>query len=141
MSVENKNYEVDNRTGINHEGADANKPVERLTASSIIGDSVENRKGETLGKIEELMVNVDTGKIEYAVLTAGGLLGVGKKLFAIPFEQLEIDEEKEVFILDRSKDYIKNSPGFDSSHWPDTNDHSYYDDVNSYHKLPVVPFP
>src|SRR5690606_9476289 len=84
MSVENKNYEVDNRTGINHEGADANKPVERLTASSIIGDSVENRKGETLGKIEELMVNVDTGKIEYAVLTAGGLLGVGKKLFAIP---------------------------------------------------------
>ena len=141
MNGETRNYEVDNRTGINHEGADANKPVERLTASSIIGDSVENRKGENLGKIEELMVNVDTGKVEYAVLTSGGVLGVGKKLFAIPFGQLEINEDKEMFILDRSKDWVKNSPGFDASHWPGTNDHSYFNDVNAYYKPPVTPFP
>ena len=141
MANDVKNYETDNRTGINHEGADANRPVERLTATSIIGDSVENRKGDSLGKIEELMVNLDTGKVEYAVVQSGGVLGVGKKLFAIPFEQLQINEDKEIFILDRDKDYVKNSPGFDASHWPGTNDHTYFDNVNSYFKPPVTPFP
>lgn len=138
---ERKSYEYDNRTGINHEGADANRPVERLTATSIIGDSVENPKGEVLGKIEELMINLDTGKVDYAVVQSGGVLGVGKKLFAIPFEHMEINEDKEIFVLDRDKDYVKNSPGFDPSHWPGTNDHSYFDDVNTYFKPPVTPFP
>ena len=141
MIDQEKNYEIDNRTGINHEGADANRPVERLTATSIIGDSVENHKGDDMGKIEDLMVNLETGKVEYAVLQSGGLLGVGKKLFAIPFGQLHVDENKEVFILDRDKDYVKNSPGFDASHWPGTNDHAYFDNVNRYFKPPVTPFP
>ena len=141
MINDKRNYEIDNRTGINHEGADANRPVERLTATSIIGDSVENRKGDDLGKIEELMVNLESGKVEYAVVQSGGVLGVGKKLFAIPFEQLQINEDKEIFILDRDKDYVKNSPGFDPSHWPGTNDHDYFNNVNSYFKPPVTPFP
>jgi sporulation protein YlmC with PRC-barrel domain len=136
-----KNYEVDNRTGINHEGADANKPVERLTASSIIGDSVESPKGEDLGKIDDLMINLHTGQVEYAVVQSGGLLGVGKKLFAIPFQELQINEDRELFVINRDKDYVKNSPGFDASHWPGTNDHSYLDNVNKYYKTPVTPFP
>jgi PRC-barrel domain. len=141
MTDQEKNYDLDNRTGINHEGADANKPVERLTAKSIIGDSVENRKGESLGKIDELMINLENGKVEYAVVQSGGVLGVGKKLFAIPFEHLEVDEEKEIFILDRDKEYVKDSPGFDASHWPGTNDHAYFDEVTAYFKPPVTPFP
>jgi sporulation protein YlmC with PRC-barrel domain len=141
MIEQQKNYEADNRTGLNHEGTDANRPVRRLTATSIIGDSVENPKGENMGKIDNLMINLRTGKVEYAVIESGGLLGVGKKLFAIPFEELRVDEDKELFVLNRDKDYIKNSPGFDSSHWPATNDHSYFDNVNSYYKPPVTPFP
>lgn len=138
---ERKSYEPDNRTGINHEGADANRPVERLTASSIIGDSVENNKGEDFGKIGDLMVNLDTGKIEYAVVESGGLLGVGKKLFAIPFHQMQINEDKEIFVVDRDKDYMKDSPGFDPAHWPGTNDHTYLDEVDAYYKPPVTLFP
>lgn len=141
MIEQKKNYEADNRTGMNHEGADANRPVQRLTATSIIGDSVENPKGDDLGKIDNLMINLQTGKVEYAVIESGGLLGVGKKLFAIPFGELKVDEEKEIFILNRDKDYVKESPGFDPSHWPATNDHSYFDNVNSYYNPPVTPFP
>ena len=142
MTGEHKSYEADNRTGVNHEGADANRPVQRLTATSIIGDAVENPKGEQLGKIDNLMINLNTGKVEYAVIEHGGLLGVGTKLFAIPFDELRVDETKEIFILNRDKDYVKDSPGFDSSHWPATNDHSYFDSVNSYYnKPPVTPFP
>ena len=141
MMEQNKNYESDNRTGMNHEGADANRPVSRLTASSIIGDSIENAKGENMGKIDNLMINLRTGHVEYAVVEFGGLLGVGKKLFAIPFQELKLNPEREVFILDRDKDYVRESPGFDPSHWPATNDHSYFDTVDGYYKPPVTPFP
>ena len=142
LEQQNKNYEADNRTGINHEGAHANRPVQRLTATSIIGDKVENNKGEDLGKIDNLMINLRTGEVEYAVIEHGGLLGVGSKLFAIPFSELQVDDVKEVFILNRDKDYVKESPGFDSDHWPATNDHTYFDSVNSYYnRPPVTPFP
>jgi sporulation protein YlmC with PRC-barrel domain len=132
MAVQEKSYEVDNRTGINHEGPAANVPVRRLTASSIIGDSVENPEGEDLGKIDNLMINLNTGKVEYAVLEFGSFLGIGGKLFAIPFSELNLDPDRELFILSREKEYLKQTPGFDRAHWPDTNDHAYFNDVNTY---------
>ena len=132
MSTYEKAYEVDNRTGTNHEGPEANRPVERLTATSIIGDKIENPKGEDLGSIDNLMINVHTGSIEYAILEFGSVLGIGGKLFAIPWQELRIATDKHAFILDRDKEYLRMSPGFDKNHWPDTNDHSYYGDVDSY---------
>ena len=141
MKQQTKDYEAINLTGVNHQDPQANTPVRRLTATSIIGDAVENPKGESLGEINNLMINVRTGKVEYAVIEFGGFLGVGQKLFAIPFEELRVDEEKEIFVLNRDKDYLKESPGFDPNHWPDTNDHDYFDNVNTYYQYPVTPFP
>lgn len=129
-------YEADNRTGINHEGADANIPVQRLTATSIIGDRVVNRVDEDLGTIQNLMVNIQTGRIEYVVLESGSFLGIGGKLFAIPYQELSLDGIRKCFVLDRTKEYIKNSPGFDKDHWPNTNsDDVYYGEVNQYWQL------
>lgn len=127
-------YEPDNRTGINHEGESANTPVERLTSSSIVGDSVENPEGEKLGSIDDLMINVKTGMVEYAVVEFGAFLGIGGKLFAIPFTELQVDPEKRVFLLNRDRAFLEKLPGFDKRHWPDTNDH-YYDDVNLYWRI------
>jgi sporulation protein YlmC with PRC-barrel domain len=132
MENYNKNFEIDNVTGHNHEGRQANTPVKRLTATSIIGDKLENPAGEDLGKIENLMVNLIDGHIEYAVVEFGSFLGLGGKLFAIPFEELQLDERKELFVLNRDKEYLKNIPGFDKAHWPDTNLHRYFDEVNNY---------
>src|SRR4051812_44748113 len=112
MSMNEKSFEADNRTGLNQEGPDANRPLERLTASSIIGDKVENPEGDDLGTIDNLMINVRTGRIEYAVLEYGSFLGLGGKLFAIPFHELTVAQGKHLFILDRNEDYLKNSPGF-----------------------------
>jgi sporulation protein YlmC with PRC-barrel domain len=132
MSMYEKEYEVDNRTGMNQEGPDANRPLQRLSATSIIGDKIENLQGEDLGEIDNLMINVTTGKIEYAVIQYGSVLGIGGKLFAIPFNELRVSAGRHAFIIDRDKDYLKMSPGFDKDHWPDTNDHTYYGDVDSY---------
>lgn len=140
INIMDKTYEVDNRTGVNHEGNLANSPVRRLTATSIIGDKVENLEGEGLGKIDNLMINIFTGDVEYAVIEFGSFLGMGGKLFAVPFKELHINSDKEVFVFNRDKEYLKKSPGFDTSHWPDTNDH-YFESVNTYYQVPVRPIP
>ena len=57
-----------------------------LTASTLKGDKVVNHKGEDLGKIEEIMLDLDDGRSGYAVLSFGGFLGMGDKLFAIPWQ-------------------------------------------------------
>jgi sporulation protein YlmC with PRC-barrel domain len=135
MATKTENsYDIDNRTGINHEGEKANTPVERLTASSIVGDSVENPEGEKLGSIDNLMINISTGMVEYAVVEFGSFLGIGGKLFAIPFIELKLIPDKRIFLLDRDREFLEKLPGFDKKHWPDTNDH-YYNDVNLYWRI------
>jgi sporulation protein YlmC with PRC-barrel domain len=142
METIREKYEADNRSGINHEGDEANIPVERLTATSIIGDPVENPNGEKLGTIDNLMVNINNGRIEYAVIDFDSFIGIGGKLFAIPFNEMKVDADRKVFIINRNKEYLKNSPGFDKDHWPDTNDHAiYFDNVATYYRAPVSPIP
>ncbi|HXQ39542.1 MAG TPA: PRC-barrel domain-containing protein, partial [Anaerolineales bacterium] len=90
-----------------------------LSATTIVGDKVLNTAGEQLGTIKELMIDLNDGLIAYAVLSFGGFLGMGDKLFAIPWEALTIDTENHAFILDVDKEVLENAPGFDKGHWPD----------------------
>jgi sporulation protein YlmC with PRC-barrel domain len=89
-----------------------------LSASSIVGNKVVNSEGEPLGTIKDLVVDLDDAQIAYAVLSFGGLLGLGDKLFAIPLEALTFDTRNKSVILDVDKDVLKNAPGFDKDHWP-----------------------
>jgi len=90
-----------------------------LSATTIIGYKVVNPEGEQLGTLKELMIDMDGGHIAYTVLAFGGFLGMGDKLFAIPWEALTIDTEEHAFILEVDKEVLKNAPGFDKEHWPD----------------------
>src|SRR5919107_838762 len=56
-----------------------------MAASSFEGETVVNSQGETVGEIEEVMLDVRAGRIAYAVLSVGGFLGVAEKYFAIPW--------------------------------------------------------
>ena len=96
-----------------------------LSSSSLTGDHVVNRAGEKLGKIEDLMIDVVNGRIAYAVLSFGGLLGIGDKLFAIPWTSLVVDEQNHRLILDVAKSTLEHAPGFDKDHWPDLGDLEY----------------
>ena len=96
-----------------------------LSTTAIIGDNVVNRTGENLGKIEELMLDLEKGRVAYAVLTFGGFLGMGEKLFAIPFEALKLDAKREHFTLDVDKDKLKDAPGFDKAHYPQVADRTW----------------
>lgn len=139
MTVRVENYEEDNRTGVNHEGPHANTPVKRLAATSIIGDLVENHDGQELGKIDNIMINLITGSIDYVIVEYGAFFGIGGKLFAVPYQELKINPNRRSYILNRDKEYLQNAPGFDRHHWPDTNNHPYFKDVSKYYKAPVPP--
>jgi sporulation protein YlmC with PRC-barrel domain len=90
-----------------------------LSATTMLGDKVRNLAGDTLGDVKELMIDLDTGRIAYAVLSFGGFLGMGNKLFAIPWEALTLDTDEHAFILDVDTETLENAPGFDKDNWPD----------------------
>jgi sporulation protein YlmC with PRC-barrel domain len=93
-----------------------------LSAGTLAGDKVRNSAGDDLGKIEELMIDVPSGRVAYAVLSFGGFLGMGNKLFAVPWNALSLDEDEHEFILNVDRQVLENAPGFDKDNWPDMAD-------------------
>lgn len=91
-----------------------------LSAAQLVGTKVVNTEGEPLGMIKDLMIDLDDAQIAYAVLSFGGFLGLGDKLFAIPLEALTFSSQDHTVILDVDKDVLKNAPGFDKDRWPDS---------------------
>jgi sporulation protein YlmC with PRC-barrel domain len=126
-----KNFNTDNTSGKNHEGAYPNRPLKFLTASSIIGDTVLNPEGDHLGTIKDIMIDLVDGKIEYIIIEFGGFLGIGEKYFAIPFALLQVDAKLDGFILNQTREALNGAPGFDKDHWPETNSH-LFDNSGSY---------
>jgi sporulation protein YlmC with PRC-barrel domain len=104
-----------------------------LSATTLVGETVVNHQGEDLGKIEDLMVDLHTGRVAYAVLTFGGFLGVGNKLFAIPWSALMYDPTHKVFVLNVDHDRLKNAPGFDKDNWPEFADPRWATGIHSYY--------
>jgi sporulation protein YlmC with PRC-barrel domain len=96
-----------------------------LSASTLAGDRVRNSAGEDLGKVHEIMIDIPSGAVAYAVLSFGGFLGMGDKLFALPWRALTVDEDEKCFVLDIDKSKLESAPGFDKDHWPDMADHAW----------------
>ncbi|WP_332740403.1 PRC-barrel domain-containing protein [Hydrogenophaga sp.] len=104
-----------------------------MGASTLIGNDVFNDRDEDLGEIREIMLDVQTGRVDYAVLAFGGFLGVGEKLFAVPWAALELDTTSRCFVLRVSKARLESAPGFDKQHWPDMADPEWAKDVHEFY--------
>ena|SRR5438552_7898653 len=107
-----------------------------MDAATLKGDNVVNAAGDDLGKIEAIMLDVGAGRIAYAVLSFGGFLGMGSKLFAIPWSALTLDTTNHRFILDASKEQLEAAPGFDKDHWPSMADRTWATDIHAYYDVP-----
>lgn len=104
-----------------------------LSAGTMTGDAVKNPQGENLGKLEEIMLDTRSGSVAYAVLSFGGFLGLGDKLFAIPWQALTLDADDHSFILDVNKETLQNAPGFDKNDWPETTDVDWLTGIYDYY--------
>ncbi len=105
-----------------------------LAAGTLIGDKVVNQQNESIGKIEELMISVSDGRVGYAVMSFGGVLGIGNKFFAIPWSTLHVDQENKCFVLNVDKKRLEAAPGFDKDHWPDMSDEKWTTEINTYYQ-------
>ncbi len=119
---------------IGDQTSDHDGPGPRLmTADTLIGNQVVNHQGDALGEIEDIMLDVPNGRVAYAVMVAGGFLGMGEKMFALPWSALTLDTTRKCFVLDADKQRIQNAPGFDRDHWPSQADRQWQAELHEYY--------
>jgi sporulation protein YlmC with PRC-barrel domain len=105
-----------------------------VPASKIIGETVVNRQGENVGKIDELVIDAKKNRVLYAVLSFGGFMGMGNKLFAMPWEAFEFSATENKLILDVDKEKLKAAPGFEKGdNWPDFRDKLWGESIYNYY--------
>ena len=114
-------------------GSDHGPGPELMGAETLIGDLVFNHQGEELGEIKEIMLDMRNGKVGYAVMSFGGFLGMGDKLFAVPWNALKLDARNHRFVLHVEKDRLTDAPGFDKGRWPDMADHAWTENIHNYY--------
>ena len=101
-----------------------------LSATTIVGTDVVNPDSESLGKIEDLVVDLEWGVVSYAILSYGGFMGMGnKKLFAVPWQAFTPSNSEDKFVLDVSEDTLKEAEGFDKDNWPEM-DQSWGEEIH-----------
>lgn len=109
---------------------------EVMAANTLEGNEVFNSQGEKLGTIEAIMLDVRQGRIAYAVLSRGGVLRIGDRLYAIPWPALTLDTDRKCFVLDISAERLDQDKGFDKDHWPAMADEAWARETYAYYEQP-----
>lgn len=105
-----------------------------LSATSINGTMVLNEAMETIGSIEDLMIDLETGEVNYAVLSVDtGFLNMGSKYFAIPLEEFDFKPTSREAMLKVDKNKLENSPGFDKDNWPKGPQNEFVKEVHTFY--------
>ena len=107
-----------------------------LSSSSLSGTNIKNLQGENIGEIKDIMIDWKNGTVAYAVLSFGGFLGLGEKLFAVPLEAFDFSAHHGMdahVILDIDTERLKNAPGFDKDNWPTHADNTFLNSVYSHY--------
>jgi len=118
----------------------SNFGVRLIGADTLIGKDVYNYDDEHIGDIKEIMLNSATGEIAYVVLSFGGILGLGEKLFAVPWKALTLDANNQTFILNESKERLESAPGFDKDNWPNMAEKGWINEVHTFYETRVYSF-
>jgi sporulation protein YlmC with PRC-barrel domain len=109
---------------------------EIMAAATLEGNDVLNLSGEKLGVLQDIMIDVPSGRVAYAVLARGGVMGIGDKLFAIPWSALTLDTDRKCFLLDIDLDRLRNASGFDKDDWPRMADPAWAAAIHEYYGQP-----
>lgn len=135
----NRNRNADNsRRNGRYNNRDGQRAPERWQkATDLVGKTVRNpQTNEDLGTLNDIVIDPDTGRIIYGVLSFGGFLGLGDELFAIPWGSLELASDYKAINLSVDKERLKNAEGFDEQHWPNMADQRWAAKTHDYYGRP-----
>ena len=120
-------------------GVPQGEHINAFRVDKIIDSGVINLEGKPIGTIDDLVIDIDTGRIAYAVLEFGGFAGFGDKLFSVPWQSLTAVPAEGIFILDQSKAKLEKAPGFEKDNWPDLGDKSWGAGIYEFyrHHVPI----
>lgn len=111
-------------------------------SANVIGIAVKTPDHKKIGEIEEIVIDLESGKLAYAVLSFGGHFGFGEKFFAVPWDEFSFvqDEKEHYFVVDTNAQKLRKLPGFNKEDWPDvaSDDWDVYVDKH-YQRTPVSP--
>src|SRR5438445_13888150 len=109
-------------------------------ATALLNDRVRNNAGEDVGKIEDIVLDPNSGTIRYAILSFSSMPGMGDRLFAIPWTLLNVSPSREYTVLNIDKSRLAGAPGFTRDHWPDVADPAWQRQIHEYYAVsaPVV---
>ncbi|QDU40934.1 PRC-barrel domain protein [Maioricimonas rarisocia] len=106
-----------------------------IRASEFIGMNIQNAQGEGLGEVNDIVIDASNGKVRYAAVTYGGFLGLGNKMFAVPFGAFEVrteegDSDDYILVLNVTQSQLEGAQGFNEDNWPDFGDRTFTDEVD-----------
>ncbi|WP_321795510.1 MULTISPECIES: PRC-barrel domain-containing protein [unclassified Burkholderia] len=104
-----------------------------MAASTLEDDRVLTLDGDDIGKITNIMLDIRSGRIAYAVVSSGGLLGIGDKLLAVPWNVLTLDAGRRCFVLPVSTERVRDAPGFEKDRWPTMADPAWAEGLHAYY--------
>lgn len=109
--------------------------TELIASNKVEGTTVYNRAGDKLGSVSNFMVGKRSGRVDYAVLSFGGLFGLGERYYPLPWDALDYDTDKGGYVVDLDKDRLEAAPYYEAGHEP-TWDRIYGERVYGYYGVP-----
>ena len=117
-------------------------PAPLQKTRDLLGQTVEDREGKDIGRMKDAVFEAGTGNVTFAVLSTGGLVGLGEKLFMVPWYALQQPVSGETLRLSMTAEQLKDAPHFDAEKWPDMEDRHWTDAIHVYYgnygKRPAV---
>lgn len=93
-----------------------------IYAGRVLGREIKNMAGEGLGEIKELAIDNEDGRLMYAIVKIGGGFMKSGKLYAVPWDVLQMSKDAHVLLLDFDRGELENVPTFDEHNWPNMTD-------------------
>jgi len=91
------------------------------------GTRVTTPAGKSIGEVRDVLLDLDAGKVAYAVLSLGG-----PRLFPVPWKALTLKPSEKAVVLDMDREKLSAAPSFERESWPDMRDRSWGLRVHSY---------
>jgi hypothetical protein len=108
--------------------------VSLVSAGKVQGTNVYNTQGENLGEVYDVMIDKRSGKIAYAVMSFGGVLGIGNDYHPLPWNTLKYDTRQGGYVVGLTKQQLEGAPTFNRDQAPAWGDRAYEQGIHDYYK-------